>query len=96
MSKNFKEKVYLIVAKIPKGKVLSYAKVARRAGSPRACRAVGNIMNRHNIKGLPCHRVIRSDGRVGGYMWGTQKKIKRLKEEGVVIQKGKVAATHIL
>jgi len=53
-------------------------------------------MNRHNIKGLPCHRVIRSDGRVGGYMWGTQKKIKRLKEEGVVIQKGKVAAIHIL
>lgn len=91
-NKKFSKKVYSIVAKIPRGGVLNYQEVAKRAGSPRACRAVGNIMNRHRIKGLPCHRVIRADGSVGGYFWGTQKKIKRLKEEGVLIQGGKVVA----
>lgn len=90
MGKGFKEKVYQVVAKIPKGRVLSYQEVAKRAGSPKACRAVGNIMNRHQIKGLPCHRVIRLDGSVGGYFWGTKKKIKRLKGEGVKIESGKV------
>jgi O-6-methylguanine DNA methyltransferase len=91
LDKYFYEKVYKVVAKIPKGKVLSYQEVARRAGSPRACRAVGNIMNRHNIKNLPCHRVIRSDGSVGGYRWGTKRKIKRLQAEGVKISKnGKI------
>jgi len=86
----FSQKVYRAVAKIPKGEVLSYQDVAKKAGSPKACRAVGNIMNRHNINGLPCHRVIRSDGSVGGYRWGTKKKIKRLREEGVKIEGGKV------
>ncbi|HOX21714.1 MAG TPA: MGMT family protein [Candidatus Paceibacterota bacterium] len=90
MGKGFKEKVYQVVAKITKGEVLSYQDVAKKAGSPKACRAVGNIMNRHHIKGLPCHRVIRSDASVGGYFWGTKKKIKRLKEEGVKIESGKV------
>lgn len=88
--KKFQSAVYKVVAKIPKGGFLSYQEVAKRAGSPKACRAVGNIMNRHNSKGLPCHRVIRSDGSVGGYRWGTKRKIKRLKEEGVKIEGGKI------
>jgi len=88
--KTFQEKIYQVVAKIPRGRVLSYKEVARRGGNILACRAVGNIMNRHNIKGLPCHRVICSDGRVGGYKWGTRKKIKRLQAEGVEIKDGKI------
>lgn len=88
--RKFQSAVYRVVAEIPRGKVLSYQEVAKRAGSSKACRAVGNIMNRHQIKGLPCHRVIRADGSVGGYFWGTKKKIKRLKEEGVKIESGKV------
>jgi len=90
LDKYFHEKVYKVVAKIPKGKVLSYQEVAGRAGSPRACRAVGNIMNRHNIKNLPCHRVVHLDGSVGGYRWGTKRKIKRPKEEGAKIERGRI------
>ncbi len=81
---NFSEKVYRIVAKIPKGKVLTYKEVAEGAGNPKASRAVGKIMSRHNIKGLPCHRVVGSYG-IGGYRWGIKKKIKILKSEGVKI-----------
>lgn len=81
----FSNRVYGVVAKIPKGKVLSYKEVAIRAGSPRACRAVGNIMNRHNIKGLPCHRVIGSNNKIGGYKWGIKRKIEILRKEGVKI-----------
>jgi len=83
---SFKEKVYKVVAKIPKGEVLSYKEVARRAGNEKAARAVGQIMNKHNIKGLPCHRVIASGGKIGGYKWGIKKKIKILKKEGVLLK----------
>ena len=82
---SFSNRVYKVVAKIPKGKVLSYKEVAIRAGSPRAYRAVGNILNQHKIKGLPCHRVICSNGKIGGYRWGIKKKIEILKKEGVKI-----------
>jgi len=67
MKQGFKDKVIRVVAKIPKGKTLSYKQVAILAGSPRAYRAVGNIMATHGIKGLPCHRVIKSNGTLGGY-----------------------------
>ncbi len=85
MKTDFTHRVYKVVEKIPKGKVLSYKEVAIRAGSPNAFRAVGNIMNKHNIKGLPCHRVIRSDGKVGGFRWGTKRKTEILIKEGVKI-----------
>ncbi len=64
---NFKDKVYEVVRKIPRGKVMTYKEVARKAGRPLAFRAVGNILNKNVDKKVPCHRVIRSDGRVGGY-----------------------------
>jgi len=78
----FKEKVYAIVKKIPKGKVLTYKEVARRVGKPRAYRAVGNILNKNTDPKVPCHRVIRSDGKIGGYRDGNSAKIKMLKKEG--------------
>jgi O-6-methylguanine DNA methyltransferase len=95
MKKTFSEKVYKIVARIPKGKTLSYKEVAIRAGSRRACRAVGNIMNRHNIKGLPCHRVVGSNGKIGGYKWGIKRKIEILKKEGVKINHENGISTRI-
>ncbi|OGG37810.1 hypothetical protein A2110_01835 [Candidatus Jorgensenbacteria bacterium GWA1_54_12] len=67
MKTAFREKVFEVVRKIPRGECLTYREVARRAGSPRACRAVGNILATHKESGLPCHRVIRSDGTAGGY-----------------------------
>jgi methylated-DNA-[protein]-cysteine S-methyltransferase len=88
MHQNFSQKVYAIVAKIPKGKVLTYKEVARRAGSPKAYRAVGNILSKNIDKNIPCHRVIRSDGKVGGYS-GLVKGMKKadiLKKEGVILK----------
>ena len=78
----FQEKVYAVVQKIPRGKTLTYKQVAEKAGSPRAARAVGNILNKNYNPKIPCHRVIRSDGKIGGYNRGLGNKEKRLKREG--------------
>lgn len=81
----FKQKIYLVVKKIPRGKVLTYKEVARRAGSPKAYRAVGNILNQNMDPKVPCHRVIRLDGKIGGYNRGRNAKIRILKLEGYKI-----------
>ena len=83
--KTFKQRVLEVVRKIPKGKILTYKEVAKRAGSPKAFRAVGNILNKNFDSKIPCHRVIRSDGKAGGYNRGTKAKMKRLKEENIRI-----------
>jgi methylated-DNA-[protein]-cysteine S-methyltransferase len=79
---NFTQQVYKIVKKIPKGKVLTYQEVARKAGAPGAYRAVGNILNKNFDTTIPCHRVVRSDGKLGGYNRGANKKLKLLRAEG--------------
>lgn len=79
---NFKEKVYSIVKKIPKGKVLTYKEVAKKAGNEKASRAVGRILSRNFDPDIPCHRVIMSDGKLGGYNRGDNFKEKILREEG--------------
>jgi O-6-methylguanine DNA methyltransferase len=63
----FARKVQAIVRKIPKGQVQTYGEVAAAAGRPGAARAVGNVMAHNDDKTVPCHRVIRSDGKIGGY-----------------------------
>ncbi|MDP3953524.1 MAG: MGMT family protein [bacterium] len=82
--RGFKEKVLMIVSEIPKGKTLSYKQVAGLAGNPGAYRAVGNIMNKNRDANVPCHRVIKSDGRVGGYAFGEFKKEAILRKEGAI------------
>lgn len=93
MPTEFQEKVYQIVKKIPKGKVMSYKEVARVVGKPRAYRAIGNALNKSASwrTDIPCHRVIRSDGKVGGYRLGKKKKILALKKEGVTIKQKEIA-----
>ena len=89
MKKNFTERVLKIVSRIPKGKVMTYAEVARRSGSIRSARAVGSIMKKNYDKNIPCHRVIRSDGKVGDYNHGGPKvKLAILKKEGAIIKYG--------
>ena len=78
----FQKAVYDVVKKIPKGNVLTYKEVAIKAGRPRAYRAVGNILNKNYDKSIPCHRVIKSDGSIGGYNGGNEKKKARLTGEG--------------
>ena len=81
---SFKERVLNVVASISRGKTLSYKQVAILAGSPRAYRAVGNIMNKNENPKVPCHRVIKSDGTVGGYARGTKMKKAILEKEGAI------------
>ncbi len=83
--KSFKEKIYTVVAKIQRGKTMTYKEVARRAGNAAAARAVGNIMKDNYDPKVPCHRVIRSDGGMGGYnRGGTKAKIALLRREGAI------------
>ena len=82
--KSFKEKVFEVVSKIPKGKTLTYKEVARKAGSEKAFRAVGNILNTNYDPKIPCHRVVRSDGETGGYNRGEKLKKEILKKEGAI------------
>lgn len=83
----FREKVIAIVKKIPRGKTMTYKQVAGKAGHPGAARAVGAIMRVNKDKSMPCHRVIRSDGTVGGYngLQGIKNKLQLLRREGVEI-----------
>ncbi|MCX6765663.1 MAG: MGMT family protein [Candidatus Moranbacteria bacterium] len=81
----FKDRVLKVVARIPRGRVLTYREVAKRASSPRAWRAVGSILNKNYDPKIVCHRVIRSDGKIGGYNRGTKNKISLLQKEGVKI-----------
>ncbi|MEK7464689.1 MAG: MGMT family protein [Patescibacteria group bacterium] len=84
--KSFSEKVYETIRKIPRGKVATYTSVASAIRSPRAMRAVGNALNKNPYAPeTPCHRVVRSDGSVGGYASGTAKKQRLLEKEGVEI-----------
>ncbi|KKU51146.1 MAG: hypothetical protein A3H69_00605 [Candidatus Sungbacteria bacterium RIFCSPLOWO2_02_FULL_47_9] len=86
----FKEKVYSVVRKIPKGKVLTYQTVAHAIGCGRAGRAVGNALNKNHSPAVPCHRVIRGDGLVGGFNGGEDRKIKLLSREGIIISNGRI------
>ncbi len=79
--KLFKDIVYNIVKKIPEGEVMTYKEVAIKSGKPKAYRVVGNILNKNYNKSIPCHRVIRSDGKTGGYNRGERNKIKILNKE---------------
>lgn len=65
--KNFSQKVLDVVKKIPSGRTLTYKQVADRAGSPGASRAVGSLMAKNQDVTIPCHRVIRTDGKLGAY-----------------------------
>ncbi len=81
--KTFTEKVHDVVKKIPKGKVLTYTQVAAKAGNPKAVRAVGTIMSKNFNPEIPCHRVIRTDGKIGNYnRGGAEAKERILRQEG--------------
>lgn len=78
----FQQKVYNFVKIIPKGRTATYKEVAVAIGYSKAYRAVGNALNKNPFIGtVPCHRVIRSDGSIGGFASGVQKKIQLLKDE---------------
>ena len=82
---DFEKKVYRAVLKIPRGEMRSYKWVAAKIGHPKAYRAVGNALNKNPYIGkVPCHRVIRADGSIGGFAKGAARKKKLLISELVV------------
>ena len=90
MKESFNESCYKILRKVPRGKVTTYSNVAKALRS-KAYRAVGNAMNKNPYSPeVPCHRVIKSNGEVGGFASGTRKKISMLRKEDVKIEKGKI------
>ncbi|MDE1810498.1 MAG: MGMT family protein [Candidatus Micrarchaeota archaeon] len=81
----FQAKVLLIVSTVPMGKTVTYKQLARMAGRPKAYRAVGTALNRNPFPvRIPCHRVVRSDGDIGGYFYGKRKKMELLVREGAI------------
>lgn len=81
----FTQRVLNVVRNIPKGKMMTYKQVAEVAGNPGAARAVGTIMSHNFLKDVPCHRVVRSDGKIGNYnRGGGVAKTKLLRTEGAL------------
>jgi len=82
----FQQKVLQATKKIPKGKVSTYQQIAKNISNPQAARAVGNALNKNPFSPIvPCHRVVKSNGCVGGFYLGLKQKIKLLEDEGVEI-----------
>jgi methylated-DNA-[protein]-cysteine S-methyltransferase len=96
MKTTFYSRVYSLASKIPAGKVTTYKEIARALHS-KAYRAVGSAMNKnpYSIKGknkiyVACHRVINSDGCIGGFASGVKNKIRLLSKEGVIVKNSKI------
>ena len=91
---SFNEKVWAMTARIPKGKVVTYADIARALGTT-GYRAVGNALNRNPYApGVPCHRVVGSDGSLTGFASGLEEKRRMLNDEGVRFKGAKVELTE--
>ncbi len=79
---NFQIRVWEALLRIPTGSVATYSDISRRIGNPRASRAVGSAIGSNPVSWLiPCHRVIRSNGLIGGYRWGSMRKCMMLLQE---------------
>jgi methylated-DNA-[protein]-cysteine S-methyltransferase len=79
--------VYLLLSKIPSGKVSTYGDIARALGHPKAARAIGKIVaNNPNPISIPCHRVVKSNGEIGGFAYGEKMKREILEKEGIKFQ----------
>jgi len=87
---NFNQKVWVITKKVPKGKITTYKIIAKKMKT-KAYRAVGNALNKNPYAPIvPCHRVVNSDGKIGGFVTGTKNKIKLLQKEGIKIKKNRI------
>ena len=86
----FRLRVLAVVSAIPPGRVATYADVGVAAGRPRAGRAVGNIMRECRLDAVPCHRVVRADGTLGGYGGREWHKRALLETEGVTLRRGRL------
>ncbi len=88
---NLEEKIYKKLLEVPKGQITTYGELAKAVGLKNGQRIVGKIMNKNPYPVIvPCHRVVMSTGKVGGYAYGEHIKIKLLNDEGIQIKNGKI------
>ena len=84
-------KVYAKLLQVPEGKVTTYGDLAKAVGLENGQRTIGIIMKKNPFPGIvPCHRVVKSDGKIGGYAYGEMVKSKMLTKEGIKIKDGKI------
>ncbi len=87
---SFSERCYEILRTVPRGKVTTYKALAQAMGT-KSYRAIGNAMHRNPYAPqVPCHRVVNSNGTIGGFAFGLAKKVSLLKNEGIRIRAGKI------
>ncbi len=88
---NLEEKIYKKLLEVPKGKITTYGELAKSVGLKNGQRLVGRTMNKNPYPVIiPCHRVVMSTGKIGGYAFGEHIKTKLLNDEGIEIQNGKI------
>jgi len=88
---NFDQNVYKKLMDVPKGKITTYGDLAKAVGLKNGQRIIGKIMNKNPYPVLvPCHRVVMSTGKIGGYAYGEHVKMKMLSDEGIQIINGKI------
>ena len=88
---NLEQKVYKKLLDVPKGQITTYGELAKAVGLKNGQRLIGKIMNNNPYPVLvPCHRVVLSTGKIGGYAYGENIKFKMLSDEGIEITNGKI------
>lgn len=88
---SFPQRVWRLTKRIPRGKVSTYGSLALALGSPGAARAVGGALHINPFAPqVPCHRVIKVNGDLGGFAGGSKRKSQLLKQEGVIIKNGRI------
>jgi methylated-DNA-[protein]-cysteine S-methyltransferase len=94
---NLEDKVYKKLLEVPPGMVTTYGELARAVGLKNGQRVIGRIMNKNPYPVIvPCHRVIKSNGKIGGYAWGEKIKTNMLSKEGVKIRNGKIIDLELI
>lgn len=88
---NLQKRVFDLVKKIPRGKVTTYKIIAQKLGNPGLARAIGNTLNKNrDLKAIPCYRVVKSNGEIGGYRAGKIQKTNLLKKDRIKIKDGRI------
>ena len=88
---NIDKLVYKKLTQVPEGMVTSYSELAKAVGLKNGQRVIGQIMKKNQYPVIiPCHRVVKADGKIGGFFYGDKVKTNMLKKEGIKIQDGKI------
>ena len=88
---NLEQQVYKKLTQVPQGKVTTYGELSKAVGLKNGQRVIGQIMKKNPCPVIiPCHRVVKSDGTVGGYAYGGDIKTNMLQKEGIKIHDGKI------